>query len=99
MDTVTAPPLAAVTLHVHIFTGRNAFSNVIVKFYVVLSHVTCKCHKIQNRCWFLSNRCRLNVAEKSEWTKWEKVTGGWKKLNNEQFLNLYFYSHIVRMLK
>jgi hypothetical protein len=89
----------AVTFHSHIFTSSNAFSNVVVKFCGVLSHVPCKCHKIQNRYWFLSNPCRLNVAEKSKWTKQEEVTGGWKTLNNEQFLNLYSYSHIVRMLK
>ena len=89
----------AVTLHSHIFTSSNAFSNVVVKFYGILSHVTCKSHKMQNRCWFLSNPCRLNVAEKSKWTKWEEVTGGWTKLNNEQFLNLNSYSRIVRMLK
>lgn len=39
------------------------------------------------------------MAEKSKWTKWEEVTGGWKKLNNERFLSVYSYSHIVRMLK
>jgi len=39
------------------------------------------------------------MAEKSKWTKWKEVTGGWKKLNNERFLNLYSYSHIVRVLK
>ena len=98
MDTYRTTYTAA-TLHSHIFTSSNAFSNVVVKFYGVLSHVPCKCHKIQNRCWFLSNPCRLNVAEKSKWTKREEVTGGWKTLKNERFINLYSYSHIVRMLK
>ena len=89
----------AVILHSHIFTSSNSFSNDVVKFCGILSRVTCNCHKIQNSCWFLCIPCRLNVAEKSKWTKWEEVTGGWKKLNNERFLNLYSYSHIVRMLK
>ena len=79
----------AVILHNHIFTSSSAFSNVVVKFCGILSHVTCKCHKIQNRCWFLSNPFRLNVAEKTKWAKWEEVTERWKKLNNKRFHNLY----------
>jgi hypothetical protein len=31
-------------------------------------------------------------------TKWGEVTGGWKKLHNEAFLNLCFWQHI-RMIK
>jgi hypothetical protein len=32
-------------------------------------------------------------------TKREKVTGGWRKLHNEELHNLYYSPSIIRMIK
>jgi hypothetical protein len=32
-------------------------------------------------------------------SKREEVTGGWRKLRNEELHNLYTYSNIIRMIK
>jgi hypothetical protein len=31
--------------------------------------------------------------------KRDEVTGGWRKLHNEEFLNLYYVPSIIRMIK
>jgi hypothetical protein len=31
--------------------------------------------------------------------KRDEVTGGWRKLHNEELYNLYFSPHIIRMIK
>jgi hypothetical protein len=38
-------------------------------------------------------------AEENIWTKRDEMTGGWRKLHNEEFRVLYFSSSIIRIIK
>jgi hypothetical protein len=41
------------------------------------------------------NRVLRRICE----PKRDEVTGGWRKLHNEELHNLYFYPSIIRMIK
>jgi hypothetical protein len=68
---------------------------------IILPVVLCGCET-----WSLTLRdqhrlrvCRNKVLRRIFGLKWDEVTGGWRKLHNEELHDLYSWSSIIGIIK
>jgi hypothetical protein len=84
-------------------SSRLLSRNVKIKIYngIILSVVLNGCKtqsltlKEKHRLGVFENRMLRRIFE----PKWDEVTGGWRKLHNKEFHNLYSSPSIIRMMK
>jgi hypothetical protein len=89
--------------------SRTFFSShVLSKNIKIRIYKTIIMRVVLHRCetWSLTFRKehRLRVVENRVWRrifgpKRDEVTGGWRKLHNEELHNVYFTPSIIRMIK